>query len=184
MSTPKVRVSLVYPPIPIRAFDYCAVYEDDEPDDDGNIDAGYGKTAEEAERDLLDNFPRGSLLPCPFCGGAAARLDIEQEGPNFGGSCIECVQCGACGPGSFRPQRKSRKQLERPRDHRQGVRLMTPFALKAWRKRLDLSQSAAAKALGLSLRGYQNYENGTRPIKRYIALACAAVARGIKELRE
>ena len=41
------------------------------------------------------------LKPCPFCGGEAARLDIEEEGPNFGGSCIECARCGASGPVHF-----------------------------------------------------------------------------------
>lgn len=61
---------------------------------------------------------------------------------------------------------------------------MTPRELKSWRKRLEMSQTAAASALGLSLRGYQNYEDGTRPIKRYIALACAAIAAGLDEYRE
>lgn len=43
------------------------------------------------------------LLPCPFCGGSAARLDIEAvDGePNAGGSCIECTRCGACSPVHF-----------------------------------------------------------------------------------
>lgn len=35
------------------------------------------------------------LLPCPFCGGEAERLDLEDE-PNCGGSCISCKCCGAC----------------------------------------------------------------------------------------
>lgn len=33
------------------------------------------------------------LLPCPFCGGEAKRIDIEEEGENFGGSCISCKRC-------------------------------------------------------------------------------------------
>lgn len=35
------------------------------------------------------------LKRCPFCGDAARRVDIEDEGDNFGGSCIECTSCGA-----------------------------------------------------------------------------------------
>lgn len=37
------------------------------------------------------------LKPCPFCGGDAARLDLEDEGDgeNFGGSIIECTRCHA-----------------------------------------------------------------------------------------
>lgn len=37
------------------------------------------------------------LLPCPFCGGEAKCVDIEDDGDmrNFGGSCICCQRCGA-----------------------------------------------------------------------------------------
>lgn len=34
------------------------------------------------------------LLPCPFCGAAAERIDIE-DGENAGGSCISCTVCQA-----------------------------------------------------------------------------------------
>jgi len=35
------------------------------------------------------------LKPCPFCGGEAEEIYIEEEGDNFGGSCICCKTCGA-----------------------------------------------------------------------------------------
>ena len=43
------------------------------------------------------------LMPCPFCGGEAERLDFAAvEGdPNAGGSCICCKQCGASSPVHF-----------------------------------------------------------------------------------
>lgn len=41
------------------------------------------------------------LLPCPFCGGTAERIEIEEPGDNFGGTCIGCRRCGACGPVHF-----------------------------------------------------------------------------------
>lgn len=42
----------------------------------------------------------GELLPCPFCGGAAERIDIE-DGDNAGGSCISCTVCQASGNVEF-----------------------------------------------------------------------------------
>ena len=35
-----------------------------------------------------------ALLPCPFCGGKAERIDID-DGDNAGGSCVHCTQCDA-----------------------------------------------------------------------------------------
>jgi transcriptional regulator with XRE-family HTH domain len=58
---------------------------------------------------------------------------------------------------------------------------MNPATLKDWRKRLSLTQGEAASALGLSHRAFQNYEMGLRRIPKPVALACAAVALGLKE---
>ena len=35
------------------------------------------------------------LLPCPFCGGEAERIETDEgkDDPNFGGSVIQCSQC-------------------------------------------------------------------------------------------
>jgi hypothetical protein len=63
---PKIRTDNVYPPIPVRMFDWQAVYDDDEPDDDGHMAAGHGATEAEAIRDLMDNHPR-SGNPCAHC---------------------------------------------------------------------------------------------------------------------
>lgn len=39
------------------------------------------------------------LLACPFCGGAARRVDFDdnelRDDGNLGGSCIECTRCNA-----------------------------------------------------------------------------------------
>jgi len=40
------------------------------------------------------------LKPCPFCGGSAERIELEDE-DNFGGSVICCKQCGASSPVHF-----------------------------------------------------------------------------------
>jgi transcriptional regulator with XRE-family HTH domain len=55
---------------------------------------------------------------------------------------------------------------------------MTPAALTAWRKRLDLSAKAAALALGCSRNAFASWEGGRTPIPKYIALACAAFEIG------
>lgn len=51
----KITVRFIYPPIPQREFDWCATFDNDEPDDDGNMLAGYGRTQLDALNDLLDN---------------------------------------------------------------------------------------------------------------------------------
>jgi Lar family restriction alleviation protein len=40
------------------------------------------------------------LEPCPFCGGEAEELYLEDE-DNFGGSVISCKKCGASSPVHF-----------------------------------------------------------------------------------
>lgn len=36
------------------------------------------------------------LKACPFCGGEAERVDIE-DGENIGGSFVHCTECDASG---------------------------------------------------------------------------------------
>jgi len=50
---------------------------------------------------------------------------------------------------------------------------MTPTDLREWRKALRWSQQRAAEALGISVRAYQDRENGNAAIKRETAIACA-----------
>ena len=59
---------------------------------------------------------------------------------------------------------------------------MTPFA--AWRARLGVSKSEAARVLGLSRNSVIAYETGRRPLPRHVALACAAVEADIKPLTD
>lgn len=65
---------------------------------------------------------------------------------------------------------------------------MTPADLAAWRAHMGYSQRAAARALGMSLPGYQRMERGAdfatgKPVEidRRTALACGAIAAGIGE---
>jgi len=68
---------------------------------------------------------------------------------------------------------------------------MTPDDFKAWRKAMGWNQTEAAEALGLSLGTIGNYERGSRredgrpaPVPRTVALACAAVAAGLRPWRQ
>jgi transcriptional regulator with XRE-family HTH domain len=56
---------------------------------------------------------------------------------------------------------------------------MTADDFIAWRNRLGLNRTQAAEVLGLGRNQPQRYEEG-QPIPLYIALACAAIARGIQ----
>jgi len=43
-----------------------------------------------------------ALLPCPFCGDTAERIDFGAgSGDNEGGSCVACTGCGSSGPVEF-----------------------------------------------------------------------------------
>ncbi len=46
----RINVEFVYPPIPVRVFDWCATFEGYEPNDP----IGYGETEQEATQALLD----------------------------------------------------------------------------------------------------------------------------------
>jgi DNA-binding transcriptional regulator YiaG len=59
---------------------------------------------------------------------------------------------------------------------------MTPIEMKAWRKRLKLSQEKAAAALGVNRATLAKWETGKLPISRVVALACRAVE--LNDLRE
>jgi transcriptional regulator with XRE-family HTH domain len=56
---------------------------------------------------------------------------------------------------------------------------MTPESFTAWRARLKLDKSKAARALGCSRNVIIGYEKGTKKIPLYMALACAAIALGV-----
>lgn len=61
---------------------------------------------------------------------------------------------------------------------------MTTNPIAAWRKRMGLTQTEAALALGCGRRSLQNWENGLPElIPPYILLACAALTKGIRPIK-
>lgn len=54
----KIRTDHVYPPIPVRDFDWQAMRDDDEPSDGETRDppCGHGATEQEAIQDLIDQL--------------------------------------------------------------------------------------------------------------------------------
>lgn len=56
---------------------------------------------------------------------------------------------------------------------------MNSKELRDWRKQHKLSQAAAARLIGCSRRGLQQWEKGVNPIPKNIALAIAAVQFGL-----
>jgi len=57
---------------------------------------------------------------------------------------------------------------------------MTPADLTAWRNTLGISNAEACRRLGIAPNTWTAYEQGRSAIPRYIALACAALIRGVK----
>lgn len=60
---------------------------------------------------------------------------------------------------------------------------MTGAALQAWRDRLKWSKAKAASELGIGRNTYARHE-GAAVIPRHIALACSALAYGLKPMGE
>ena len=59
MSKPIVRTYNVFPPIPIRSFDWIAYYQGEE---DEHMAHGYGSTEQEAIDNLLLDYPREDVM--------------------------------------------------------------------------------------------------------------------------
>ena len=57
---------------------------------------------------------------------------------------------------------------------------MTPDQLRAWQAQMGYTYDTAAVALGMSRSGYAKMVLGKAAIDRRTALACAAIAAGIK----
>lgn len=56
---------------------------------------------------------------------------------------------------------------------------MSPADFARWRELMSLNRTQAAEALGVSRNMPAKYEAGTAPIPLTVALACAALIRGI-----
>ncbi len=48
-----ITITYIYPPIPDRTCDFQATFDDDEPDDNGHMTCGFGRTPLQALIDLL-----------------------------------------------------------------------------------------------------------------------------------
>lgn len=55
-----------------------------------------------------------------------------------------------------------------------------PQDLKIWRESMGYSLQDACNLLDVKQAQYNDWEHGTKPTPRYILLACAALALGIK----
>ena len=60
---------------------------------------------------------------------------------------------------------------------------MTPASLSAWMARQKLNKVEAASALGIARSTLDRYLAGETEIPRYIALACAAVAKELPPIK-
>jgi transcriptional regulator with XRE-family HTH domain len=58
---------------------------------------------------------------------------------------------------------------------------MTPADLRAWQTAMGYTYETAAEALGMSRSGYAKLVGGAAKIDKRTALACAAIAAGVRE---
>ena len=100
MNERKINATYNPTPMPKREFDWCATFDDYEPD----YPMGYGATKEDAIKDLLAKSGAGrrspnsrerrsrepQLAPCPFCG-----CDQLKISPNMSSGLLR-VQCEGC----------------------------------------------------------------------------------------
>lgn len=56
LDTPIIHTTFVYPPIPVRQFDWQAVTDDYDGADDSHCPVGHGATEFEAINDLLEQI--------------------------------------------------------------------------------------------------------------------------------
>jgi hypothetical protein len=56
MPAPKIVTEYWAKPGPSRQFDWCATIDGDEPNDNGHMAQGYGRTEAEAIADLVNNY--------------------------------------------------------------------------------------------------------------------------------
>ncbi|MCC6776674.1 MAG: hypothetical protein IT537_08570 [Hyphomicrobiales bacterium] len=88
----KIVVSYWRKPIPTDRFDFIATYYDDEPNDNGSMAHGSGRTEAEAVLDLIDNYPLGvqcerDVRHCGHCGKQwwmEGDDDVPGDCPEFG----------------------------------------------------------------------------------------------------
>jgi len=79
-------------PIPLRQFDWMAHYDGDEPNDNGSMAHGSGRTEAQAVLDLIDNYPLGvqcherETKQCGECGKIAW---LEGDDGDVAGNCPE-----------------------------------------------------------------------------------------------
>jgi hypothetical protein len=84
MSAPKIVTNYWAKPIPDRRFDWSAWRDGDEPNDNGQMRIGYGRTEAEAIADLR-------IVACEAC-GTEGRVLQSNGGPDD----IDCGECPYC----------------------------------------------------------------------------------------
>lgn len=60
---------------------------------------------------------------------------------------------------------------------------MTPAAMTAWLAKMGYTRYRAAKELGVTTQTVVNWERGTAPISKVVALACSALSKNLSAWR-
>tara|TARA_B110000879_G_scaffold212681_1_gene310173 strand:- start:3271 stop:3747 length:477 start_codon:yes stop_codon:yes gene_type:complete len=111
---------------------------------------------------------------CDICGSLSVEHKAKDVKRTYKGSSFIINQpadwCSACGEGVIHPKDNLATAVEVQTEKAKIDGLLPPLAIKAIRKKLDLTQKEASEYFGGGANAFNRYENGVNPPSRALSL--------------